>query len=336
MGWNDFSKLVYLLAFILIFDASSSVAQTGTTKKGGDETSTLPPSYILKGNFRTLLFYNYVLSDTTVVKRVYIDSSHQNYTRIVQYFLTLYQPDAPKDGFSKIDVAIDSIHYRFIEGEKTYEFTSLENFDPKIFLFDDFKTISIPMSKEFTIVYSPYGEVAKIEGERLEYFRNYVENSLRESADSILAYNWTDGLNDERLQYIADVFKLLYPNKPVYQDSLWSSPFFLQLEGLNIADTIIAKVAGIEETNYVLQGYFQNPYILPKKVKFYGLNNLTWNIKLDHAEGNFVQKLTQYGAVEDFIINFDFSIVVGTNSKVFEQTTQKRIHWNLVNQYYYK
>lgn len=333
MGWNDFSKFFNLLAFILILSVSSSLAQSGFAKKSGEGNNTPPPSYILKGNFRPTVYYSYVLSDTTIVMRLYADSSSRNFTRIVKYFLTINQPDSPEKGFSKVDVNVDSIHYEFTEGDKTYKFTSLDNFDPKIFYFDDFKTISIPMSKEFTLVYSPYGEVAKIEGERLDYFRDYIKNTLKESSDSILIYNWTDGLSDERLKSLGDVFKLIYPSNQVYQDSLWKSPFFIQLEGLNIIDTVDVKLVGFESKNYVLEGNFRTPTLLPKKVKFYGLNNLTWNIQINYAEGHFVQKLTPAGAVRDFIINFDFSIVVGTTQKTFEQTTQKRIHWELVKQY---
>lgn len=333
MGWNDFSKFFNLLALILILGVSSSFAQSGSAEKSGEGSSVLPPSYILKGIFRATVYYSYVLSDTTIVTRIYADSSSQNFTRIVKYFLTITQPDLPEKGFSKVDVNIDSIHYKFIEGNKTYTFSSLDNFDPKIFYFDDFKTISIPMSKEFTLVYSPYGEVAKIEGERLDYFRNYIKNTLKESNDSVLIYNWTDGLSDERLKSIGDVFKLIYPSNPVYQDSLWNSPFFIQLEGLNFIDTVAIKVIGSEGKNYILEGNFRTPLLIPKKVKFYGLNNLTWDIKMKGAKGNFVQKLTSAGAVQDFTINFDFSIVVGTTQKVFEQTTQKKIHWELVKQY---
>ncbi len=332
MGWNDISKLVLVFA---IFFAVTNIYSQPEAKSGAQDQ--LPPAYILKGIFRTHIYNNYLYSDTTIVRRTYVDSTELSYKRIVNYYLTIFQPDPPDSkGFWKIDVSIDSIHYVFEEGDTRYEFTSLENFDPKVFNFDDFKTVSIPMSKEFTIEYSPYGEIVKIEGERLDYFRDYVEKSFKDSPDSISYYYWTDGLSDERLAHIADVFKIIYPINPVYQDSLWTTPIYMNIDGIIVRDTIVGKVKGLYDNNYVIEGMLTQSFILPKKVKFYNLPYLDWTLSITKSIGSFAQYLSTSGTMKEMKINLDLEIEAGRPKQVFTQSISKRMHWELTNQFRFK
>ncbi|MCX7909660.1 MAG: hypothetical protein N2560_09125 [Ignavibacteria bacterium] len=331
MGRNDTCKLVIIQIVTLLIFLNHSFSQ----EKGIQKEPNLPPAYLLKANFKTQVYYNYVLSDTTKIKRVYADSSVREFQRIIRYFLTIMQPDSPKDGFSKVEISIDSINYRFIEGNKVYEFTNIETSNPNVFKFDDFQTYNIPMSMQFVIVYSPYGEVARIEGERLLEKRAYIEQLKNSIPDSIWYYNWTDGLSDNRLKFIGDVIKLLYPVNPVYRDSVWYSPLELQIDGILILDTVELRATGFINNKYTIIGKFVNPNLIPKKVKFYDIKTLSFPYKLTDSSGFLEQILSAGGLVQELNIKLQLTVEVG-NPFIFKENITKNLHWEMVNSYRFK
>ncbi|MGC8748061.1 MAG: hypothetical protein ACP5RR_04155 [Candidatus Kapaibacteriota bacterium] len=331
MGWNDTCKLVFIQITAFIILITSAFSQ----EKGAIGEAKLPPAYSLKAKFKVQVYYNYVLSDTTIAKRIYSDSTIREYTRIVNYYLTLYQPDSPKEGFSKVEISIDSLRYKFIEGNKVIEFTNIETAQPSVFKFDDFQTYSIPMSMQFDIIYSPYGEVAKIEGERLIEKRNYVEQLKSTIPDSIWYYNWKDGLSDQRLKQIGDVIKITYPINPVYRDSLWSSPIELQIDGLQIIDTAELKAVGFMNNKYSIIGKFKNPHSIWEKTKFYDVKSISLPYKVTNAYGDLAQTLSATGLVHDFDIRLNLTLEVG-NPTIFSEHLKKILHWEMVNSYRFK
>ncbi len=336
MGWNDIGKLVFVSIFAAILSINFILSQEKTLP-GAKETS-LPPAYLLKPVFRVHNYYNYILYDTSEVVRIYKDSSTVKYTRNMIYYLTLVQPDPPVDGFSRVEVSIDSIYYRFQEGQKVYEFSSIENSNPNVFKFEDFQTYSIPMSMEFTIVYSPYGEVAKIEGERLLEKRRYIDTLKATIPDSIWYFNWVDGLSDSRLKQIADVIKITFPINPVYKDSIWSSPIELQIDGINVIDTLDLKCTGFFNNKYSIEGVFKNPSLEWKKTKFYGIKTLSFPHKIARGQGVFKQILSAAGLVQSLNINLDLEIFVGEKSEniLFTEKIKKNLKWEMVKSFKFR
>lgn len=331
MGWNDTCKLVFIQIITFVVVTVNIFSQ----EKGAAPETKLPPAYMLKANFKLQVYYNYVLSDTTIVKRVYADSSQREFKRIVNYYLTIMQPDAPKDGFSKVEVSIDSINYKFFDGNKVYEFSDIETANLSVFKFDDFQTYSVPMSMQYDIIYSPYGEVAKIEGERLEEKRNYVEQLKTSIPDSIWYYNWKDGLSDARLKQIGDVIKIRYPINPVYRDSIWYSPIELQIDGLNIVDTVELKATGFMNNKYSIVGRFVKPNPIWKNTKFYDIKSLSLPYKIINSKGNIKQTLSATGVVHEFEINLNLTLEVG-NPFVFTENIEKNLHWEMVKSFRFK
>lgn len=331
MGWNDISKLVIIQIVAYLICTNIVLGQ----EKGASQETQLPPAYMLKANFRTQIYYNYVLNDTTKVKRVYADSSIKEFQRIISYFMTIMQPDPPKDGFSKVEISIDSIHYKFIEGENVYQFYNIETASPSVFKFEDFLTYNVPMSMQYDLTYSPYGEVAKIEGERLTEKRNYVEMLKNSIPDTIWYYNWTDGLSDLRLKYIGDVIKLIYPINPVYRDSIWFSPIELQVDGIHLIDTVELKVSGFWNNKYNIVGKFTSPKVRWKRTKFYAIPNLLLPYKLLNANGKLEQTLSAAGLAQELKIQLNLKLQVGT-PLIFEENLTKNLHWIMVNSYRFK
>jgi len=334
MGWNDFSKLVVISFFAGVLSVFYLFAQDRTVPGGKD--SNLPPAYSLKPVFKTQVYYNYNLYDTTSVVRVYPDSSIKRFKRIITYFMTLMQPDPPKNGFSYVEVSIDSIHYRFEEEKKIYQFWNIETANPEIFKFEDFQTYNIPMGLEYTLVYSPYGEVAKIEGERLQEKRLYVEKLKPTMRDTLWLYNWTEGLSDFKLKHISDVIRISYPVNPVYKDSAWLSPIELDIDGINLFDTTVVKCTGFLGNKYYIEGNFSKPFAKWKKTKFYGVKTLSLPYSVEVGSGTFKQILTSAGLVQTLKIRLDIVLSVGGEKNVFNEHLAKTMHWEMEKSYRFK
>jgi hypothetical protein len=334
MGWNDLGKLVVISCIAGILSVFGLLGQEKTVT--GAKEGNLPPAYTLKPVFRTQIYYNYNLYDTAYVVRVYPDSSIKKFKRIITYYMTFVQPDAPKNGFSFVEVAIDSIYYKFEDGQNIYEFSNIETASPGVFKFEDFQTYSVPMGVEFTIVYSPYGEVAKIEGDRLLEKRKFVDTLKPAVSDTIWLYNWTDGLSDSRLKHIGDVVKIIYPSTPVFRDSIWFSPIDLYLDGLIVYDTVVVKCAGFSNNRYSIEGIFSKPISKWKKTKFYGVKSISLPYTIETGKGNFQQILSSTGIVQSLSISLDIALSVGGEKNNFKEYLTKKMHWEMVKSYKFK
>lgn len=332
MGWNDTRKLVFILLLPFLIPHTLVFSQV---RKGLD-AKPLPPAFTIKGSLRTKIYYSYVLTDTTKVSRVYADSSILKYERITKYFLTIIQPDNPEKGFTKIDVSVDSMHYYFNNGNERYEFTSIEGATPKVLNFEDFKAISIPMSRNFTIVYSPYGEVAKVEGEQITFDRNYITEISSKTTDSILIHNWTDWLSDFSLHHIGNIFKIIYPKLPVYKDSIWETTMDIRIENLNLTDTIEAKITGFINNTYTIEGKLKNYYVHPKKIKYYKINNLSLKTEVASIYGTFTQELTPAGVVKFVDIQSNLQRNTFEEKLIFLENISSHAKWELINQYTFR
>ncbi|MFN3305837.1 MAG: hypothetical protein ACK42Z_01485 [Candidatus Kapaibacteriota bacterium] len=325
MGWYDTCKLVFIqIASILIFQLNIISQEKGEIK--------FPPAYQLKAYFKTQTFYNYVLYDTTEVHRTYADSSKKHFKRIINYFMTLVQRDDPKDGFAKVEIYIDSITYKFVENDKVYEFVNIESSNPNIFKFEDFQTYIVPMSMQFEIIYSPYGEVAKIEGERLLEKRSYVEKLRPTLPDTLWYYNWNDGLSDQRLKHIGDVIKLIYPPHPIFRDSLWRSPIELLIDGINLIDTVELKATGFFNNQYQIVGRFVNPSIIWKRTKFYDIKSLHLPYELKDVVGSIQQSLSATGIVKELKIILNLDLDIGLPI-AFTENISKSLRWEMIKSY---
>lgn len=332
MGRNDIGKLVNLL---FLFCVIPTMLIFGQVKKNS-ENNTFPPAYTIKGALRTKIYYNYIVTDTTKVTRVFTDSSVLKYQRIIKYFITIIQPDFPENGFTKVDVSVDSIHYSFSDGIENYEFTTIEKASSKVLGFEDFKAYSIPMSRQFSLIFSPYGEVAKVEGEQLTSDRNYISEISTKTNDSILIHNWSDWLSDFALQHIGNVFKILYPQVPVYRDSIWITTLDIRIENLNLTDTLEAKVTGFWNNLYTIEGKIKGFYLHPKPIKYFKVNNLSLETELTKLESSFTQNLTTTGVVKYTDIFTNLSQIVLEKKEIFRQEIYNHYNCELINQYTFR
>lgn len=162
--------------------------------------------------------------------------------------------------------------------------------------------------------------------------RSYIEQLKPTLPDTLWYYNWKDGLSDQRLKYIGDVIKVIYPINPIFRDSIWHSPIELQIEGINLIDTLKLKATGFFNNQYQIEGEFVNPTIIWKRTKFYDVKSLSLPYRLNSAIGSIEQSLSAIGVVKELRIFLNLSIDVGIPF-AFTENIVKRIHWEMVKSY---
>ena len=247
-------------------------------------------------------------------------------------FFTQTAGDTRKDGFLTAEVSVDSLFYKFTEGDAVYEFNSQAE-NPGALTFEDLKAVSVPLGKFFDMKFSPYDEVVAVEGEKLDWFRNYVVEQGRGYLDTATSFMWLDGISIERLKYITDVKKLIFPTEPQFIDSLWFSPFHFQIEGLNFSDTVGAKVTQvidgyktIEVKNIKLKPY-------PQTGRFYGIKGMLLSVESAKSNGSFMLSLTPKGSVRRAEGTFETELTSRVRKDKFTEKVSVNAVWELLGQF---
>ena len=188
------------------------------------------------------IYRTYKLNEATEISRTYSDNSVKTYKRDDEIYFTLTYRNPPSHGFFKVDVSVDSMIYKFTEGEATIEFNSNSDQNKPIH-FKDLEAWGVPVGRAFEMTYSSYKDVAKLEGEDLEWLRNYINEQGKGIVDTLTNFIWLQGISEERLTYITDLYKVYIPDKWIPKDSVWTSPFDYQINGIPFQDTVFAKVS---------------------------------------------------------------------------------------------
>lgn len=297
--------------------------------------SSAAPGIKLKLNFPTSVRHIYQMSDTTVVYRTYSDSSTKKYTREYEFSMTERQLSDPEKGFYKIDVSIDSLNYRFKDGEAVYDFNSQAD-NPGALTFEDLVVNSVPLGKDFEMTYSPYGEVIKIEGERLDWLKNYIEEEGKGLPDTVLKFFWLDGISLNHLKYVADTKKLIYPVYQVNVDSSWKSPFDFMINGMYYSDTAYAKITKIGDGEIHIQSKLNNIRALDKYGKFYNIKGQLLQIVKSQGTGYYNLVLSSKGTIKKAELVTNVDITVKVNRDVFTERISSKVVWDLLKQLHFK
>jgi len=303
------------------------------SQQKGDEAQI--PSYKLKLGYPAQVIHTYKMTDSTIVTRRFSDSSIKKFKREYEYNMTLRAPNGLENGFLKLDVSIDSLFYKFTDGDAVYEFNSQAE-NPGALTFDDLKAISVALGKDFTMTYSPYGEVTSIEGERLDWLKNYVTTEGVGSLDTLQTFMWLDGISLNRLKYIADIKKLIYPYEKAYKDSVWTSPFDFQIDGMNYYDTAKAKIISVGDNEIVIEARLDNIRNLPDMGRFYGIKGQILPIESCKGTGTFMLTVSSKGTLKYAVLTTDTDIKVKIHKDYFTQKINSKVIWDLRNQYKYK
>ena len=267
-----------ILTLVLAF--SFSVSQAFADKEKENEKVT----YRLRYKYPMSVTNVYKMVENTSVTRQYKDSTSLKYERTVNYFYTIKQLVKMDDNFVKVHVTLDSLQYSFKDGDALFEFDSQSEAQGSI-NFDDLNDYLIPLSKEFDMTYSPYGEVIKVEGGNLDNLIQYIKKATSEQMDSLDQQYWLNMLSLNRLQYIVDPIKLTVPSTPATKDSVWLSTPLYCVDGIYFKDTVSTHIAKVVSNYFDIESEFEDFSFVPGDYKFYGIKDLRGNIVESKAKG---------------------------------------------------
>ena len=261
-----FTSFLFSLLLFSIANAQES-AQTGIDK--ADEK----PKYDVSFNIKPLVYHIYRFTETTKVKRVFEDETINEYEKSVTHWFTVFAPD-PKneEGFLLIEIKTDSMKYDLNAANMKVSYNTT-NYDMDMPLnYMDFFTDYIQYGQSFNFLYSPYGDVARTYGEKLEAEKRDYSKTHDLVKRSQILY----ALSEEKLKSSFDVPKSIYPPFEVTKDTSWESESQFFVCGVPLNGKLINT----------FDGYSKNEYHISTKIDSLTLNSPIDNVILPDLDKN--------------------------------------------------
>ncbi len=186
--------------------------------------------YRLEVKYTSGIAQNYEFTETSTIKRIHSDSSTKTFNRNVKYFITVRCIES-LDGISKVVVTVDSMTYAYESNGTMVVYDSQVDNTPKNF--SDLHHYVALLNRPVTFTMNSYGEVTKIEGDQIEFWRDYITENAAD-LDSLTLLLWNVSLSDENIKFVCDLQKGAIPGLKVAVDSSWTHSYLLCQNGLTI------------------------------------------------------------------------------------------------------
>ncbi|MFW6276363.1 MAG: hypothetical protein ACOC2K_01665, partial [Bacteroidota bacterium] len=286
--------------------------------------------YIINDRYPVNTSAKYKFTQISDVKRIFEDGAEREFSRELVYYLTIAAPSGSEDGFQELFISIDSMEYYFKEKDMEIKYDSQDEESMPPLRHKDFEFHSIPLGKNYEIFLSPYGEVAKIEGQKLLDDRLYIEESGL--TDKLKMNYWMKGLSDLNLTYISDIAKGILPNSKVTRDTSWTSPFMTRLEGVFFRDTAITELEDVNVSDYTLVSTVND--LTPDKspAMVYGIDELV-SVTGGKASGTYIVNINTQGIIGNTQESFEAVLECKAGNISFRDKVKKLATWELDKHY---
>ncbi len=298
----------------------------------GDESVYEPVKYLPIHKFPLSILHVYRYTDTTEVTKTFPDSTKTHYKRVVTDFFTLKRTKPDKDGFITLEVSLDSMRYYLKEGKAEIYWDSQDDASGG-FNMQDLKYACVPLGHFFDMTLSPYDDIAKISGVNAEWYFNYLKTNLSKLSDTVEKFIWYDGFSNKRIAQIHKVKKILLPNEKIAIDSIWTSPFEIQIDNVNFADTVKPKITKVENGQIFVEAEINNLKALPGKYLFYGIKDMLLPIKSSKGVGKYRIEFSPRGAIEKAIGEFLVQLKIPVHKDIFKLDIKSTMYWTLLGMY---
>ncbi|MBE2188986.1 MAG: hypothetical protein IAE98_05910 [Candidatus Kapabacteria bacterium] len=319
-----------VLFAILILTFLIGSGKVYSQQKSSPETE--PLKYSIRVNFPVNVHHTYTFTEISKITRYFSDGTSKQFNRELTYYFGLRAPnDASKDGFNQIEVSVDSLQYRFSDGDTTIFFNSQAD-DMRMPGNDDYKIASIPLGMSYIVTYSPYNEIVKIEGDRLETQREYLTNPATGPSDSLVKNTWLIGLSDFALSNYFDIVKSIPPTFKAAKDTSWTTAVPVSIENTQFIDSAKFTLKQITPKNYVIEGQSTKFTPLATNARMFNIMKL---LHLSDAKGtaNYTLMIHPRGTVNEFKALYKIDLTYPLLSDEFKQTIETTRHWKLDNMY---
>jgi hypothetical protein len=264
----------FLLPAIL-FASVCSISALAQTKSVSD---TLLPLFV---EHKAGELHNYVFSEETQIKRVHSDGSERQFKREIIYYFSQVAPKPAIDGFANVITTVDSMRYRFTEDGNIVEYHSTQPEKPNLKFFD-LLYATVPMNRTFEMTISPYGDVAKVSGEMVEWLREYTTVQGKDILAPIQKFLWLDGISDNNLRHFGDLSKGIIPNGKVKRDSIWDKNISFRMNNIDFSGLAKANVTSVREGLYTIHATADELSATPGETRLYGITEM---LKLNTGKG---------------------------------------------------
>ena len=316
-----------VLTFGTILFSSSLFAQSA--QKGEKEKKV--KTYRLRLNYKVNTFYVYKLTKKEKIHRVYSDSSTKDYERDATYYLTGKIMNFPSKGFQPIDVVIDSLKYRFKDGDAEFTFNSVD-LKGNAARFKDLNMRTPCLGRDFEMTYSPYGEVSAIKSDDIDETLDYVRKNGKGALSEIDMFAWTNGLSRDKLAYLADMKKIVIPDKRYAIDSVWFSPIVFDANGYYFFDTLATRIAKYNAGVFYIEGYSTS--LTPSAMKMYSYN-VDKLITIDSCSGGgkVSMELKANGVIKKLTIDYKIKAKIKAGNSSYYEFIDSKAVWERIQTY---
>jgi hypothetical protein len=184
--------------------------------------------------------------------------------------------------------------------------------------------------KSFDITYSPYGEIAKISGEDLDWMRDYIEQGKNTGMSDDKYFNWTECMSDSRIAYIADERKIIIPQGIIPTDTVWTSNIAFQGDNKKFNDSLSVKIVNIDRNEYNISTISLGLTNIKQNYKYNGIRDFG-NIEQSNGFGSFSMDLTKRGRIKSSILDYYISTKNTKANSVFNELIHTRTTWELLD-----
>jgi hypothetical protein len=316
------SMLTRTLAIILFVACSVGhmSGQTGAPPSGRE--------YRLQALYRAGIAQNYEVVEQTTVERTHSDSSKKTYDRKVTYYMTVRCIES-MDGIAKLIVNIDSLLYRFSSAGKEVTYDSQTDIAPKNFA--DLNNYIGPLNRSFEITVSPYGEVSRLTGEQIDFWRDYLQENSSD-LDTIVSTIWLHSLDRENLLQYGDLQKRVVPGLRKAVDSTWRHDLTMRVDGVVFEGRATSRLASYTGGLYALITKDSIPVRKDQAVHVYGIPYLSTIID-GHVITDNTLMLSTNGTINDVTMVSNAWIRARVKNETFTHRITSTTAWKLTGQY---
>jgi hypothetical protein len=195
----------------------------------------------------------YELEERLQARQLFPDGKERQWQRTVRYRLRLYAFSAREGDMTDLACRVESIRYEFQQDTLREVFSSeeLQRAAVRKPRTPDLDDILAVMGTEIELTLSPYGDVARIGGEGLEWLREYIAGELAHDAQR--RSRLLERVADARWQALFDLHGGIVPGIRVREDSTWTRLLTLWVEGLRWTDTARIRLAAAGDTSRLIQ-----------------------------------------------------------------------------------
>jgi len=287
-----------------------------------------PEKFKLNLRFPANVYFTYTFTEETNVQRTYSDNTVLTYDRDLKYYFTIMSPAAPKNGFYNIFVSIDSLNYKYAEGEKIIEYNSQSETQRPPFRHRDYERISIALGRDFILNMSPYDEPIGIEGEDYEFYVYQMTGEEIGIRDSVRLRLWKKGLSMTNLAFLSKPSHNILPDEPIEKDSVWSKEINMIFDGLRFKDSVRAKIISTASRGFRIEGNSEKLIPIDEPALINGIKDEI--LVLDsEAEIKYSVEYNPRGYVSEFIADAVINMRIKAGNDIFKQVVSTRYIWKI-------